>query len=49
MNDRNTYERESKRRDNYDLIWYVIDAACTIAVVGLALLWIANTVFGWLV
>ena len=49
MNDRNTYERESKRRDNYDQIWYVIYAARKIAVVGLALLWIANTVFGWLV
>lgn len=47
MNDRNTYERESKRRDNYDLLWDVMDAACKIAVVGLVLLWIAHTVLGW--
>ena len=47
MNDRNTYERESKSRDNYDLLWDVMDAASWIAVVGLVLLWIAHTVLGW--
>ena len=49
MKDRNAYERESKRRDNYDLLWDAMDAARWIAVVGLVLIWAAHTVLGWLV